>query len=216
MRIAQGGKNWILFQGIITLLFFVFTLIASNQLQAALSLFTLILFMLTLLLLIFFRDPDRQVADGVVAAADGVIQHIQHTDDSDVGSCTKIITFMNLHNVHTQRSPTDATVKKMIHKPGGYLPAFTKDSERNERVITLLQTPQGDTIKIVQIAGTLARRIVPYKKEGDPLKKGERFGLIRLGSRVDVYLPDTMNLTLTVKEKQKIKAGEDSLGKPHA
>ncbi len=211
MRIAQGGKNWILIQAIATLFFLVLTLLSSNQLQATLLLVSLILLLLTLLLVIFFRDPDRTITDGIVAAADGVIQHIQHTDDSDVGSCTKIITFMNLHNVHIQRSPTDATITKMIHLAGGYLPAFTKDSERNERVITLLQTPQGDTIKIVQIAGTLARRIVSYKKEGDTVKKGERFGLIRLGSRVDVYLPDSMNLTLTVEERQTVKAGEDSL-----
>ena len=216
MRIAQGGKNWLLIQAIATLFFFVAATLSSNQLQATLSLVCLILLLLTILLLIFFRDPDRIIADGIVAAADGVIQHIQHIDDPDVGCCTKIVTFMNLHNVHIQRSPTDGTVKKIIHKPGGYLPAFTKDSERNERVITLLQTPQGDTIKIVQIAGTLARRIVTYKKEGDSLKKGERFGLIRLGSRVDVYLPDTMNLDLTVEERQRIKAGEDSLAQSHA
>jgi len=216
MRLAQGGKHWIVIQAIITFLFFVFTLITSNQLQATLSLLTLILFLLTLLLLIFFRDPERRVAEGIVAVADGVIQSIQHTDDPDIDSCTKIITFMNLHNVHIQRSPTDGKIIKIVHKAGGYLPAFTKDSERNERVITLIQTPKGDIIKIVQIAGTLARRIVPYKNEGDSIKKGERLGLIRLGSRVDVYLPNSMNITLSVEEKQTIKAGEDSLGQSHA
>ena len=158
----------------------------------------------------FFRDPDREIGNGFVASADGRIREISNLKDKDIGDCTKISTFMNLHNVHVNRIPLDGTVKDITHISGIHLPAFKKESEKNERVITIIKTDIG-IIKIIQIAGTLARRIFPYVKKGDKLKKGEKIGLIKFGSRVDVYLPSKKIKNINVKLGDKVKAGETTL-----
>jgi phosphatidylserine decarboxylase len=121
---------------------------------------------------------------------------------------------MNIHNVHVNRMPLDGTITKLTHQTGGHMPAFQKESERNERVILLLQTSIG-VVKVVQIAGAVARRIVPYVKQGDTLQKGARLGLIRLGSRVDVYLPTKKIKPLSIHVHDRRKAGEDTLAELH-
>jgi len=167
------------------------------------------------LLVIFFRDPDRTTGSGAVAVADGVITDITTIDDPDVGSCIRMKTFLNIYNVHVNRSPVDGTVIRLEHRNGGHRPAFSKDSDRNERVTLLFDSPYG-RVKIVQIAGIVARRIVPYLKEGDQARKGDRIGLIRLGSRVDVFLPKAAVSTLAVKPHDRVKAGESTLAHIHA
>lgn len=134
----------------------------------------------------FFRDPERTGAspDGLLAAADGVVQSI----DVQADGRTRVATFMSPLNVHVNRAPIAGTVKSVTRRPGGYVPAFNKDSERNERVVWHFDTAVGD-LEVVQIAGTLARRIIPYAGAGHSAEQGERIGLIRFGSRVDVYLP---------------------------
>jgi phosphatidylserine decarboxylase len=161
---------------------------------------------------LFFRDPHRTIGKGIVAVADGIILEISQETDKDVGDSIKISTFMNIHNVHVNRMPLDGALQEIIHHKGVHLPAFTKESKKNERVILLFKTDIGN-VKIIQIAGTIARRIVPYVHEGDKIKKGEKIGMIRLGSRVDVYLPTKKNITLSVKRKEKIRAGEDTIAK---
>lgn len=134
----------------------------------------------------FFRDPERTGASGkgVLAAADGVVQSIDVQPDGR----TRVATFMSPLNVHVNRAPMTGTVKSVARRPGGYVPAFNKESERNERVVWHFDTEVGD-LEVVQIAGTLARRIIPYVGVGHSAEQGERIGLIRFGSRVDVYLP---------------------------
>jgi len=173
-----------------------------------------LLLLLTGFFLLFFRDPERNIGKGIVAPADGKIREISSIKDSEIGECTKISTFMNVYNVHVNRMPMDGTIKNIVHLSGTHLPAFKKESERNERVILLLKTEIG-TVKIIQIAGTLARRIVPYVKKGDAVKKGEKIGIIRLGSRVDIYLPTKKIQTITVNVKDRVKAGEDTIAKIH-
>ena len=215
MRIARGGPAWIVGVGLVTAV----CVAASMTLQGFLRLGFLILTVLGIiglvLLVVFFRDPERTVGSGIVAAADGVITDVSNVDDPDVGSCIWVKTFLNIHNVHVNRSPVDGSVVRLEHTNGSHLPAFSKDSERNERVTLLLDSPFG-RVKVVQIAGTVARRIIPYIKEGDRVKKGDRIGLIRLGSRVDVYLPKAAVSTLAVKLRDKVKAGEDTLAHVHA
>jgi phosphatidylserine decarboxylase len=121
---------------------------------------------------------------------------------------------MNIYNVHVNRMPLNGEIKDIARHKGAHAPAFKKESERNERVILLLKTEIG-TVKIIQIAGTLARRIVPYVKKGDTVKKGEKLGIIRFGSRVDIYLPTKKIQTITVKMKDMVKAGEDTIAKIH-
>jgi phosphatidylserine decarboxylase len=134
----------------------------------------------------FFRDPEREIAQGrVISPADGVVQSIMPWKDGR----TRVAIFMSPLNVHVNRAPLAGTVTSVEHVPGGFVPAFNKESENNERVVWHFDTELGD-IEMIQIAGTVARRIIPYVPESTKVEQGERIGLIRFGSRVDVYLPE--------------------------
>ncbi len=163
-------------------------------------------FILAVLMLNFFRDPERTPGAGLVAPADGVVQSIDAWPDGR----TRVATFMNPFNVHVNRAPLDARVASVEHKPGGFVPAFDKESDRNERVVWRFETEVGD-LEVVQIAGAVARRIVPYLAAGSKVRKGERFGMIRLGSRVDVYLPPGISPAVAVGDI--VVAGETTLAR---
>ncbi len=210
MKIAKGGLIWIIPSFLTTFFFLVITLIISKPIRYVCIFIFILLLLISLIFLIFFRDPDRKIGKGIVAAADGVIREITTDKDKGVGKYTKISTFMNIHNVHINRMPMDGIIKDIIHQKGAYFPAFKKESENNERVILLIKTNIG-IIKVIQIAGTLARRIVIYIKKGDAIKKGEKIGLIRFGSRVDVYLPTKKIRLITVKVGDRILAGENTI-----
>ncbi len=214
MHIAKGGLSWIVSSFLVTGLFCIFTVAVTGELRFIFFFLSFVVLLISCLFLIFFRDPNRTIGNGIVAVADGTIREIITEDDGDVGDCTKISTFMNLYHVHVNRMPFDGRVTDVIHHPGAHLPAFKKESEKNERVIILFETMIG-TVKIIQIAGTLARRIVPYINKGDTLKKGDKIGLIRLGSRVDVYLPTKTLKQITVTVRNTVKAGETTLAEPY-
>jgi phosphatidylserine decarboxylase len=153
----------------------------------------------------FFRDPERSCPEGgLLAPADGRVVAVDRLEDGR----WRIATYMGLRNVHVNRSPADATIRSVKRWPGGHLPAFDKDSERNERVHWQLETANGQ-VELVQIAGALARRIVPYHAPGDRLQRGERIGLIRFGSRVDVTLPPGLMPGVAVGDR--LRAGESRL-----
>jgi len=153
----------------------------------------------------FFRDPEREPVEGaVLAAADGVVKLVEQRPDGRV----RIATYMSLLDVHVNRAPTDAVVRALEHRPGGYRPAFRKDSERNERLAWTLDTPLGE-LELVQIAGVLARRIVPYRRPGERVRRGERIGLIRFGSRVDLVLPAGIEPAVSVRDR--VRAGRTRL-----
>ncbi|TDD05002.1 phosphatidylserine decarboxylase [Nonomuraea diastatica] len=145
----------------------------------------------------FFRDPDRTPGQGrVLSPADGVVQSIDPWPDGR----TRVAIFMSPLNVHVNRAPLAGNVTSVQHVPGGFLPAFNKDSDQNERVVWHFETALGD-IEMVQIAGAVARRIVPYLSAGAKVTPGERIGLIRFGSRVDIYLPEGISPAVSVGEK---------------
>ncbi|AZK97406.1 MULTISPECIES: phosphatidylserine decarboxylase [Streptomyces] len=142
----------------------------------------------------FFRDPEREIAEGrVISPADGVVQSIMPWKDGR----TRVAIFMSPLNVHVNRAPLAGTVTSVEHVPGGFVPAFNKESENNERVVWHFDTELGD-IELVQIAGTVARRIIPYLPEGTKVEQGDRIGLIRFGSRVDIYLPEGIEVAVEV------------------
>lgn len=142
----------------------------------------------------FFRDPEREITQGrVISPADGVVQSIMPWKDGR----TRVAIFMSPLNVHVNRAPLAGTVTSVEHVPGGFVPAFNKESENNERVVWHFDTELGD-IEMVQIAGAVARRIVPYVTQGTKVEQGERIGLIRFGSRVDVYLPEGVEVDVEV------------------
>jgi phosphatidylserine decarboxylase len=171
----------------------------------------LFFFLLSFFFLIFFRDPQRNIQKGIVSPADGTIIDLQALNDCDIGPAQKISIFMNLWNVHINRFPLEGTIIKMKHQPGGHRPAFTQNSCHNEQLSYLLNTPRGK-IKIIQIAGTFARRITPYVKIGQRVKKGDKMGIVRFGSRVDLYIP--LKISLGVKVGEQVLAG-DTL-EPHS
>lgn len=211
IRIAKGGLPWIL---VSFALFFVVLVLIFFIVSSFLMLLCMFCFLVSCLLIVFFRDPERTIGADIVAVADGKIREIVSLLDPDIGDSIMVSTFMNIHNVHVNRMPFDGTIVKITHHAGGHLPAFTKESDVNERVVLIMNTSLG-LMKVVQIAGTIARRIVPYVHEGDVVKKGEKIGLIRLGSRVDLFLPATRIKAVAIQVHQRIKAGEDTVAEPH-
>jgi phosphatidylserine decarboxylase len=142
----------------------------------------------------FFRDPPREIPQGeglVLCPADGrVIVVGDARDPYRNADALKVSIFMNVFNVHSQRSPVDAVVKEIVHSKGLFVNAsFDKASLENERNALVLRMDDGRELTCVQVAGLIARRILCYAKVGDRLARGQRYGFIRFGSRVDVYLP---------------------------
>ena len=147
----------------------------------------------------FFRDPKRAVPQGrglIVSPADGVVSLIERAvPPPELGAGTepllRVSVFMSVFNCHVNRAPIAGRLIKMAYRPGKFFNAsLDKASEENERNSLLLEMADGRRLVVVQIAGLVARRIVPFVTEGQGLRTGERFGLIRFGSRLDVYLPD--------------------------
>jgi phosphatidylserine decarboxylase len=163
----------------------------------------------------FFRDPERVTplraglvispADGRISAIDSVVPPPEL--DLPRESFTRISVFMNVFDVHINRSPIDARIAHIAYVPGKFLSAdLDKASEDNERQALTLELDDGRRLGVVQIAGLVARRIVKFVNDGDMLKAGERVGLIRFGSRVDVYLPAGVSALVAVG--QRAVAGE--------
>jgi len=177
----------------------------------------LITILLTVWVYYFFRDPDRvsiQDDNFLVSPADGLISNISEVDGPvelslEKKKFTKISIFMNIFNCHVNRTPVSANVEEILYKPGKFLNAsLDKSSEENERNYYRLKLKDGDEIIIVQIAGLIARRIVTEVNVNQSIEQGERIGMIRFGSRVDVYFN---NRKLLAKLGQNVVAGESLL-----
>lgn len=165
--------------------------------------FALIFLFLTLFCCHFFRDPERVVptADKVaVSPADGKVIRVTTQKDPITGEDRQYIAiFMNVFSVHVNRSPLKSTVTAITYYPGKFLnAAFDKAATDNERCAYQLQDEDKDTWTMVQISGLIARRIVCRVEEGDKLERGQRYGMIKFGSRVDVYLPPTARPAVSV------------------
>ncbi|WP_336363674.1 protein sorting system archaetidylserine decarboxylase [Halalkalicoccus salilacus] len=153
--------------------------------------------------LFFFRDPERTPPfSGIVSPADGTVSEIRTEGDR-----IRVCVFMNVHDVHVVRSPDDGVVESVDHESGGYRPAFSKESDRNEKVH--VRFPDSE---VTLIAGAFARRIHPYVEAGDELERGERIGHIAFGSRVDALLPPEIDhADLRVERGEKVTAGETAI-----
>jgi phosphatidylserine decarboxylase len=162
--------------------------------------------LLALFILQFFRDPAREVPDdprAVVSPADGRIVEVSRARDPWLErDALKVSVFMNVFNVHSNRAPVDGTVKERWYFPGAFVnAALDKASTANERNALWLRTGAGEDVTCVQVAGLIARRILCYVGAGAELRRGERFGFIRFGSRVDVYLPPDAEPKAAIGEK---------------
>ena len=171
---------------------------------------------LTLFSVYFFRNPERVVpsqADAVVAPADGKVVFVGKVNEERCfkGEAVKVSIFMSVFNVHVNRAPFSGKVVDMFYNKGQFLNAsLDKASLDNEQGGIVLETANGQRLLFVQIAGLIARRIVTYPKVGDLLEKGERYGLIRFGSRVDVYFP--AGSEVSVRLGDRTVAGETIIG----
>jgi phosphatidylserine decarboxylase len=176
---------------------------------------TVLAFILTVLVINFFRDPQRvipQVPQAVLSPADGKIIFAGPTfEDRFLGRETlKISIFMSIFNVHVNRIPLSGEVEAIHYKKGTFFAAsMDKASQDNEHNAVVLRTPEGAKIVFVQIAGLIARRIDCWLQTGELVHQGERFGMIRFGSRLDVFVPP--NSRLAVSKGQRVKAGESIL-----
>ena len=207
-RLHKEGYRFLAIAGIVTFVCLLF----SNFLG-------IVSFILTVWVYYFFRDPERFPINDenyLVSPADGVIsQIVEINGPPELGlenkKFTRVSIFMNVFNCHVNRFPSSGTVSQIYYKPGKYLNAsLDKASEENERNYIKMISTQGDEILLVQIAGLIARRIVCETKESNKVLQGERFGIIRFGSRVDLYFE---NYKLLVSKNQTAVAGETLLAK---
>ena len=174
--------------------------------------------MLGLLVLLFFRDPRRHYdgpPDVVLAPAEGTVLAVEVITDGALGEDTwrRISIFLSVFNVHTQKTPVEGVVIGSIATPGRKLPAYRKEAgDVNENHLTLLRRPQGDLIAVRQIAGQVARRVVSQLQAGQRVLQGEPLGLIKFGSRVDVFVP--MSYDPLVEKGQRVVSGETPIAMP--
>ena len=176
--------------------------------------FGFILILITVWVYYFFRDPERYSINDdkfLVSPADGLITDISERSGPvelrlENTTYTRVSIFMNVFNCHVNRTPISGKVEEIYYKPGKFLNAsLDKASEENERNYFKIKTSSGEEIIIVQIAGLIARRIVCQVEQDQELKQGERIGMIRFGSRVDIYFK---NKNLLAKQGQNVVAGE--------
>jgi phosphatidylserine decarboxylase len=202
LPVAVPGIKYIVGAVFLTGLFFYWGWIFAGIVAAVLTLFAGY----------FFRDPDRQPPEGddrLVSPADGRVIRVDRGVYKEYlpEECRKVSIFMNVFNVHVNRIPLDGVVENVVYTPGRFMNAsFDKASEFNERNALTIRTPNGMQFVMVQIAGLIARRIVNAARTGSRVRRGERFGMIQFGSRLDLYLPVTCRIR--VKTGDRTRAGE--------
>jgi len=206
LKIAREGLPFIGIGVVLSLLFTALDLETAAVILGALTLFTIY----------FFRDPERRSGSSektVLAPADGRILGVYNLEsgNSILGEPgNKVSIFMSVFNVHVNRIPASGKISEISYFPGRFFSAnLDKASAQNENNRVTLETG-GRHIVFVQIAGLIARRIACWIKEGDEVRAGQRFGLIRFGSRLDIYLPQ--DIRVVARKGQKVKAGETILG----
>jgi len=205
--IAREGFPFILFCGFATLI----CSILGYEIAALAGL------LVTTFVTYFFRDPSRispEDDDAVVCPADGKVILVEEIFDDRFlqQQVIKISIFMNIFNVHVNRIPYPGIIDRILFKPGKFYSADKdKAALHNEYCAMIISTQSSQKYGVVQVAGLIARRIICWAEKGDQLKAGQRYGLIRFGSRVDLYLPTGTNVE--VKPGQKVKSGETILGR---
>ncbi len=205
LKFAPEGYPFISLTAVATIASFIFL----GGLAAALPL------VLTLFVAYFFRDPERQAPEGdniFVSPADGRILQIQTVLEEKFlkNKAVEISIFMSPLNVHVNRAPCAGVVESVVYTPGAFISAFKPEASiSNENIAMHLKGSSG-SILVRQVAGAVARRVVCRARKGDALKKGERYGIIKFSSRLDVYLPE--NTEIKVKTGDPVRAGETIIG----
>lgn len=210
--IAPEGKKILLPLGWITV---ITAGAAVVFMTSVLIILTLILALLVGLALVFFRDPEREIPtdqNAILAPADGRVVQIRELDDQQVGpEATLISIFLSVFNVHVNRVPVTGIVQSVDYQPGKFLAAFKPQASQLNEHTTIILNHSRATIKIKQIAGVLARRILCYAEPGKRMHLGSRLGYIMFGSRTDIIIPGTVQIAVHVG--QKVTGGETILGR---
>jgi len=207
LPVAKAGLPLIFGAAFVTL---IFALLGTTWL-------TLLGMVITLSLCGFFRDPDRVVskqAEVVVSPADGKVIAVGDVDDTPFykGRCQKISIFMSVFNVHVNRIPYGGRIKKISYYPGKFFAAnLDKSSSQNEHNALYLETADARQLCVVQVAGLIARRIICYVQAGHEVLKGQRYGIICFGSRIDLYLPIDAQIEVAIGDK--VRAGSSIIGR---
>lgn len=205
--IAREGWVFVFLFGSVAALFLFLRVFAVGIPALLLAFFTLY----------FFRNPERCPPEGdalIISPADGKVIEVSDIGDNEFtnGPAKKISIFMSIFNVHVNRVPLPGKVREVRYRPGRFMVAFKeKASSDNEKNAVIFETSKNLTVAVVQIAGFVARRIVCYLSKGDSARGGQRLGLIRFGSRVDLYLP--RNSSVDVAAGERVRAGETIIGR---
>ena len=197
--IAKEGWIFLFPLAALTVIFFIF-----------LPILGWVLVLLTFFVAYFFRNPYRQIPNdpqAIVSPADGKVVAVRQLDNGR----QLISIFLNVFNVHINRAPIVGEVTHVQHTPGKFLAAYKEEASKVNERNTLIIQDGSFSVEIVQIAGLIARRIICWAKHGHLLEKGERFGLIRFGSRVDIFLP--ANCQIEIKPGDKIAGGSDIIAR---
>ena len=212
MHISKEGLNIIYISGIITITLILLSIFTIN---IVIGVTAGIAFIVLILIIYFFRDPERELPkmdNAVISPADGAIVCIDEVYEREYleEKGRRVSIFLSLFDVHINRVPISGTVEYVKYQKGDFYPAFSKKSSlRNENCAVGI-TNGKQKIFFRQIAGTFARRIINNLKTGEKVEKGERFGIIKFGSRVDIILPEYTEIT--VKLRQKVTGGETIIG----
>ncbi|MFO7883978.1 MAG: phosphatidylserine decarboxylase family protein [Desulfobacteraceae bacterium] len=204
--VAKPGVTYIIAALLLTGLFFFAGLVVCGVVSS----------LVTLFMVWFFRDPDRNLPEddtAVVSPADGRVLSVEQVSENQYinEACVKVSIFMNIFNVHVNRIPFGGRIESQDYFPGSFFNAsFDKASEKNERNALVIRSEKGHVYSVVQIAGLIARRIVSRVCKGDTMKTGERYGMICFGSRLEVYLPE--DIVLAVQPGEKVSAGSTIIG----
>ena len=196
-------------------------IILSGLIATALAAFysawlAVVLGLLTCFVFWFFRDPERPIPAGpglVVSPADGKVVQVREEEEPHFlkARAIRISIFLNIFDVHVNRIPCRGKIREIVYHPGKFLSAhLEKASSENEHQAVLIETPAGQRVVVVQIAGLIARRIVSWIRQGDSVETGARFGMIRFGSRVDTFLP--LGTELKIQPGDRVKGGETVIG----
>jgi len=211
-NMAKDGLGIIVISLILTIFLFLLSVLTQSKILSGI---TVLFLVITFYITYFFRDPERKISQGddiILSPADGkIVELIPFSENSFINSSgTKVSIFLSLWDVHINRNPISGIVKYSKYTSGRFNPAYKEkaslENESNELGL------ENEEIKLVlkQIAGTIARRIVCRIKEGDKIIAGQRFGMIKFGSRVELFLPEKVKIL--VKLNQKVKAGETVMG----
>jgi phosphatidylserine decarboxylase len=212
--IAKYGLGFVFSSWII---FFILLLISYFTKQPALIIMTVLIGIFSTFNVWFFRDPERLIPNDpnvILSPADGKVIQITEVDENVIfkAKVKRISIFLSVFDIHVNRVPVSGKVEYFNYHKGSFLPAFKdKASLDNEQTVIGIVTSEGEKILFTQIAGIIARRIVCDLREGHKVTAGERMGMIRYGSRVDIYVLEE-NVTIKVEENDKVKGGESIIG----